>query len=203
MSHRIFDTDKSLSDANDHLGDGIDNVMEHFQHVTGVKIMETEQLDPFKSSARAVGAVLSVTSTGVTASTAGARIGTAVFDTLTVASRATHVAGFVASVLTLPIDAYFVVKSVRELRNQSPSEIADKIRAIQLKMVCPQEGDIPALMEAYVQSKVAEAAKEQFKAFKEHCENYDMIHDLEGLLVEHDQLGGQLSFEGDDRVSSP
>ncbi|KAK3753987.1 hypothetical protein QZH41_009262, partial [Actinostola sp. cb2023] len=120
---RIFDDDKTLNDIKDYPTDGITNVMEHFQKITGVRIMETDQLDPLKSSARAVGAVLSVTSTGVTASTAGARIGTAVFDTLTIASRATHVAGFVASILTLPIDAYFLVKSVRELRNQSPSEV--------------------------------------------------------------------------------
>lgn len=177
--------------------DNITDVMEHFHQVTGVNILETDQLDPVKSSARAVGAVLSVTSTSVTASTAGARIGTAVFDTLSVASRATHVAGFVASVVTLPIDAYFLVKSVRELKNQSPSEIADKIRTIRSKMVCPQEAEIGSLIKSYVGAKITEKTQEYTETLNEHCEKFDMIHDLDHILLEHDQLktDGQLSFD--------
>jgi hypothetical protein len=192
---RIFDKNEDLDGLSGDLPpDAKVNVMTHFEEITGMKIMETEQLHPVKSSARAFGAVLSATSSGVTAGTAGARIGTAVFDTLSVASRATHVAGFVASVLSQPIDAYFLVNTVRELRNRSPSEVAVKIRDIQSKMVCPLESEILPLMKAYIESKVADAAKSHLD--QNHQEEFVFIDDIDTLLA-HDELGntGTLSFD--------
>ena len=195
LAIRIFDKREDLDDSsNDSSPDAIFNVMSHFEEITGMKIMESKQLHPVKSSARAVGAVLAATSSGVTAGTAGARVGTAVFDTLSVASRATHVAGFVTSVLSLPIDAYFLFTSVRALRNKSPSEVAEKIRDIQSKMVCPLEAEIPLLIESYVESKVTEVANAHFEG-KIH-EEFELIDDIDTLIA-HDELNqnGTLSFE--------
>ncbi|EDO27921.1 predicted protein [Nematostella vectensis] len=179
--NRIFEDDKEPSNLS---GKAIEDVMKHFQKITGMKIMDTEQLHPVKSSARGVGAVIAATSSVITVGTASSRLGSAVFDTLSAASRVTHIAGFVTSIIALPIDAYFLITSIRDIKNHTPSEVADRIRDIRSKMQCPEEHEIPGLIEAYITAKVAEVAKVQLKSPND---TFELVDDLDEF-VQQDEV---------------
>ena len=134
-----------------------EEILRLFEDLTGFSVLDIEQLHPLSGGTRGLGAVLGVAASSTTAGLQAMRVGTAAFDTLTVAARATHVAGFVLSIISLPFDIYFLARSSKELKDHSPSEVAKAIRNIPARMNCPEERLIPELVRDYVRHKASEA----------------------------------------------
>lgn len=111
----------------------------------------------YAGGTRAWGAVLGVAASSTTAGVEVVRAGAVAFDALSTAARATHVAGFVLSVISLPFDIYFLAKSSKELKDRSPSQVAEVLRGIPDRMVCPDESQVPQLIHEYVKHQASEA----------------------------------------------
>ena len=85
----------------------------------------------------------------------------AIFAALSTASRTAHIAGFVGSVLTLPLDIYFLVNSSIVLHRGSTSDAVTQIRNILDGLTCPRKDEVPGLVHAYVWEKFHEVGNGQ------------------------------------------
>ena len=140
----------------------LEEVVKLFAEITGVAIRKTDQLEPLKGGTRGVSAVLGAATSCTTAGIATARVGTAIaFDSLSAVARATHITGFVLSILAVPFDVYFLVKSSKELIKGKPSDVAERIRSIQSRLVFPEENQVESIVHAYVKDKVTEVARKE------------------------------------------
>ena len=87
--------------------------------------------------------------------------GRTLFAALSTVGRAAHIAGFVGSVVTLPLDIYFLVKSSIVLHRGSTSDAVTQIRNILDGLTCPRKDEVPELVHAYVWKKFHEVGNGQ------------------------------------------
>ena len=106
--------------------------------------------------ARFLRALTAGATVGTSATAASISAGRAIFNTLTTAGRAAHIAGFAASAAMLPLDIYFLVKSSIVLHKGSTSEAVTQIRKILDDLTCPGNDEVPELVDAYVWVKFVE-----------------------------------------------
>ena len=105
--------------------------------------------------------IRALTAVATMGTSAAAASGRAIFTALSTASRAAHIAGFVGSVLTLPLDIYSLVKSSIVLHRGSTSDAVTQIRNILDGLTCPREDEVPGLVRAYVREMFYEVGNDQ------------------------------------------